>query len=284
MNNNFQKSKKIYGVQAAAVSIALGNEQLQIATSEVGEGWSQSGLACLIKEGTAASDTSAITKANVKSKILAARTEVVKAFCQKVASYGKEAGVYASESWFQNNLDYNQVKQYKIWCAKYGTNDGNAQTKPALEKVDMWQYTSKGTVSGVSGNLDLSECYFEIKRETTVSAPQPVQSSSKYIENERVGKYQHAANIGFDLVGTSLELAEDCKFGPKSQNIAKTHLIYYGIQGCPTAVKWWQGVIGAKIDGKFKDETLRLTRAWQRAHGLVADGVVGLATVTEAIK
>lgn len=79
MNNNFQKSKKIYGVQAAAVSIALGNEQLQIATSEVGEGWSQSGLACLIKEGTAASDTSAITKANVKSKILAARTEVVKA-------------------------------------------------------------------------------------------------------------------------------------------------------------------------------------------------------------
>ena len=79
MNNNFQKSKKIYGVQAAAVSIALGNEQLQIATSEVGEGWSQSGLACLIKEGTAASDTSAITKANVKSKILAARTEIVKA-------------------------------------------------------------------------------------------------------------------------------------------------------------------------------------------------------------
>ena len=79
MNNNFQKSKKIYGVQAAAVSIALGNEQLQIATSEVGEGWSQSGLACLIKEGTAASDTSAITKTNVKSKILAARTEVVKA-------------------------------------------------------------------------------------------------------------------------------------------------------------------------------------------------------------
>lgn len=212
------------------------------------------------------------------------RTAIVKAFCEKVIASGKEAGVYASESWFKSNLDYEQLKQYKIWCAKYGTNDGNAQTKPALEKVDMWQYTSKGSISGVSGNVDLSECYFEIKHEATVSAPQPVQSNSKYIENERVGKYQHAANIGFDLVGTSLELVEDCKFGPKSQNIANTHLIHYGIQGSPTAVKWWQGVIGAKIDGKFKDETLRLTREWQRTHGLVADGVVGLATVTEAIK
>ena len=212
------------------------------------------------------------------------RTAIVKAFCEKVVSCGKEAGVYASESWFKSNLDYEQLKQYKIWCAKYGTNDGNAQTKPALEKVDMWQYTSKGTVSGVSDNVDLSECYFEIKSETNVSATQSTADKPKYIENERVGQYQHAANIGFDLVGTSLELAEDCKFGPKSQNIAKTHLIYYGIQGCPTAVKWWQGIIGAKKDGIFKDETLSLTREWQSAHGLVADGVVGLATVTEAIK
>ena len=45
LNNNYQKSKKIYGVQAAAVNIKLGNEKLSIATQEVGEGWNQSGLA-----------------------------------------------------------------------------------------------------------------------------------------------------------------------------------------------------------------------------------------------
>lgn len=212
------------------------------------------------------------------------RTAVVKAFCEKVVSCGKEAGVYASESWFRSNLDYDQIKQYKIWCAKYGTNDGNAQTSPALDKVDMWQYTSKGVVSGINGNVDLSECYFEIKAESPVATVQPTAAQPSYIKNDKVGEYQHAANIGFDLKGTSSELAEDKIFGPKTQNIAKTHLIYYNIQGCPTAVRWWQGIVEVAVDGKFGNKTLEATRAWQKAHGLVADGVVGLATVTEALR
>ena len=62
LNNNFQKSKKIYGVQAAAVNVALANEQLSIATKECGEGWNQSGIACLINEGTVSSDTTTDNK------------------------------------------------------------------------------------------------------------------------------------------------------------------------------------------------------------------------------
>lgn len=212
------------------------------------------------------------------------RTAIVKAFCEKVVSCGKEAGVYASESWFRSNLDYDQIKQYKIWCAKYGTNDGNAQTSPALEKVDMWQYTSKGVVSGINGNVDLSEGYFEIKAESPVPTAQPTAAKPSYIKNDKVGAYQHAANIGFDLKGTSSELAEDKIFGAKTQNIAKTHLIYFNIQDCPTAVRWWQGIVGVTVDGKFGNKTLEATRAWQKAYGLVADGVVGLATVTEAVR
>ena len=212
------------------------------------------------------------------------RTAIVKAFCERVSAFGREAGVYASESWFKSNLDYEQLKQYKIWCAKYGTNDGNAQTSPALEKVDMWQYTSKGVVSGINGNVDLSEGYFEIKAESPVPTAQPTAAKPSYIKNDKVGAYQHAANIGFDLKGTSSELAEDKIFGAKTQNIAKTHLIYYNIQDCPTAVRWWQGIVGVTVDGKFGNKTLEATRAWQKAHGLVADGVVGLATVTEAVR
>lgn len=90
------------------------------------------------------------------------RTAVVKAFCDCVVSYGMVAGVYASESWFKNRLHYDQLKDYLIWCAKYGTNNGTAQTKPAINKVDMWQYSSRGSVPGISGNVDVNECYFEI--------------------------------------------------------------------------------------------------------------------------
>ena len=78
MNNNFQSSKKIYGVQAAAVQFAAGNEFLSTAIQEVREGWMQSALACLVQEGKAATATAAITADTVKSDIIATRTEIVK--------------------------------------------------------------------------------------------------------------------------------------------------------------------------------------------------------------
>lgn len=52
LNNNYQKSKKIYGVQAAAVSFDLANEQLSTATQEIKESRQQSALGCLVQEGT----------------------------------------------------------------------------------------------------------------------------------------------------------------------------------------------------------------------------------------
>lgn len=41
------------------------------------------------------------------------------------------------------------------------------------------------------------------------------------------------------------------------------------------AVKIWQIIVGASPDGKFGNGTLKKTIAWQEAHGLVGDGVVG---------
>lgn len=78
-NNNYQKSKKIYGVQAAAVSTPLANESLKVANEEVSESWTLSGLACLINEGKAATATDAITAKTVKQAVIAVRKEIVAA-------------------------------------------------------------------------------------------------------------------------------------------------------------------------------------------------------------
>ena len=75
LNNNFQRSYKIYGVQAAAVDFAVGEEALATATQEIRQGWMQSGLGCLVQEGTAATLDTAIT--DVKEDIIATRTEIV---------------------------------------------------------------------------------------------------------------------------------------------------------------------------------------------------------------
>lgn len=82
LNNNYQKSKKIYGVQAAAVAFAIGEAQLANAVNEVKEGVGQSGLACLISEGTASATTTAITAANVKAQLLKERAALSKSKCK----------------------------------------------------------------------------------------------------------------------------------------------------------------------------------------------------------
>ena len=77
VNNNFQRSYKLYGVQAAAVDFNLGEHALSTATQECREGWMLSGVGCLVNDATAATLTSAID--DVKADIIATRTEIVKA-------------------------------------------------------------------------------------------------------------------------------------------------------------------------------------------------------------
>lgn len=79
LNNNFQKSRKIYAVQAAAVSAAIANENLATAVQEVREGREYSATACLITEGTASANTTALTEENVKAEILKERAALSKA-------------------------------------------------------------------------------------------------------------------------------------------------------------------------------------------------------------
>ena len=91
-------------------------------------------------------------------------TTVAKAFCEEIKKYGFIPGVYASEYWFQNKIDLEQIKQYSIWCAKYGTNNGTAQQKPNIAKYDAWQYTSVKRVSGFSNGIDMSYFYTDYSK------------------------------------------------------------------------------------------------------------------------
>lgn len=76
LNNNFQQSRKLYGVQANAVAFDMGEEYLSDAIATVREARRYSALACLATEGTASAVTAATTKANVVEHLLTMRKEV----------------------------------------------------------------------------------------------------------------------------------------------------------------------------------------------------------------
>ena len=75
-NNNFQKSRKIYGVQAAAVKFNAGEEYLANALNVTKQGRRYSALACMAYEGTDYNDTTEITKSNVVSYITGMRQAI----------------------------------------------------------------------------------------------------------------------------------------------------------------------------------------------------------------
>ncbi len=81
------------------------------------------------------------------------RTLVCEAFCRTVENAGYRAGVYASRNWYNNNLYANRLEQYAIWLAEY-------RSTPLYQGYyEMWQYTSKGSVDGIAGNVDMNIAY-----------------------------------------------------------------------------------------------------------------------------
>ena len=81
------------------------------------------------------------------------RFEIVEAFCTTVKNGGYTPGVYAGQYYFENGaLNFSQVSKYNVWLASY-TKD---QKLPSFTGYNMWQFTSAGTVNGVSGNVDLN--------------------------------------------------------------------------------------------------------------------------------
>ena len=84
-------------------------------------------------------------------------TKMCETFCKKIEKAGYWAGIYANKYWLTTHLDYKYLeKKYTIWVAQY--NDKNTYSG----KYDMWQYTSKGKVNGINGNVDMNILYKDI--------------------------------------------------------------------------------------------------------------------------
>ena len=77
-------------------------------------------------------------------------------FAKYVESKGYNAGVYANVNWLKNELNPNDFdKDISVWVAQY------YKECQYTGKYDIWQYSSSGKVSGISGNCDMNYLYNE---------------------------------------------------------------------------------------------------------------------------
>lgn len=81
-------------------------------------------------------------------------TEATIAFCETMEAAGYYAGIYGSaNSGFKERMDDSKLGAYTHWVAQY------ADKCTYAGKYGIWQYSSKGSVDGISGNVDLDIAY-----------------------------------------------------------------------------------------------------------------------------
>ena len=83
------------------------------------------------------------------------RTEVCRAFMETVTSGGYHAGLYAARNWLYNQLDMNRLDRHIIWLAEY------RDIPLYTGYYQMWQYSSRGSIDGIEGNVDLNLSYLD---------------------------------------------------------------------------------------------------------------------------
>jgi GH25 family lysozyme M1 (1,4-beta-N-acetylmuramidase) len=78
-----------------------------------------------------------------------------KAYIQYLKKNDKRpVGLYSGESFYNLNGLKDSGFNF-LWLANYGVDDGKQHTAPKIP-CDLWQFTSKGRVDGVNGNVDLN--------------------------------------------------------------------------------------------------------------------------------
>ena len=91
--------------------------------------------------------------------------EMCATFCEYVENNGFYAGIYASESWFKNQLNGSEIKPYDRWVAQWPTSGGKqtglSTSASKRSDVHLWQFTSQGKFSGYSGRLDTNYSYLD---------------------------------------------------------------------------------------------------------------------------
>ena len=152
-NNNFQKSRKLYGVQAKNVKFAMGEEYLSDALKQTLEGRQYSALACMTREGTDANDTTTVTSANAvailtglrkaikdahgKANFALVSTDVYAILLEKLGlqSYADPA-IVSGELIKRFGLNIIECNSFDESSAKYYDNGGTLRTVD-LSTVDM---------------------------------------------------------------------------------------------------------------------------------------------------
>ena len=212
-------------------------------------------------------------------------TDMAIAFLQRVKEAGYTPVIYANRDYIKNYFDMDRITAtlgtVYVWYARY------ISALPATEAdiPDIWQYTSKGRLAGVAGNVDMNRFYTDFAEETV-----PADREDKC--NLNIQAFQAAANADGYRDADGAKLVEDGLDGPKTQYVrrqialkAKKSGKGYTTGSKGNVVRWWQRRCNEILqhsqmeDGMYGPNARTDTIALQRKLNLKVDGIAGYNSI-----
>ncbi|WP_458117994.1 GH25 family lysozyme [Bacillus sp. PK6-026] len=114
-----------------------------------------------------------VNQRNVSKSVL---TDAAVAFLREVEKAGYFAMIYSGKYC----LDESKMKPFALWVARYNSTLGR--------HADIWQYSSSGKVSGISGNVDMNICYRDGLRAQVAVATEKAATTVKPVSNKKPAK------------------------------------------------------------------------------------------------
>ena len=106
---------------------------------------------------------------------------VAQTWIAEMKKAGYTPGIYTTSHWFRNYVGEHNVSK---WIAYWGNDDGTLCSRPAGS--DIHQYTSKGRINGINGDVDLNYMYNTSILNTgdTMPAEQKTDTLAKYTDEQ----------------------------------------------------------------------------------------------------
>lgn len=153
-------------------------------------------------------------------------TSIAKTYVNTCKSSGYVCHIYSNIDWYKNVYHATDLKNMgcKFWIARYPLQDDGSvkeHLKPNIGEC-IWQYSSKGSVPGISGNVDMNIVYDNALLSSTT--PPPPQGSSSELSLELLGKINtKSGNLNIrSAPNSSSSKIGSYKKGELVQLIAKT--------------------------------------------------------------
>lgn len=105
---------------------------------------------------------------------------LVNAFCGRIKEAGYYPALYCNEHWIANKIDMSAVN-WDVWVARYAD-------QYTYKKATIWQQSSKGSVNGITGNVDIDYMFRDYSDKVDGNTWRTIDGQRYYYKNHVIQK------------------------------------------------------------------------------------------------